>query len=264
MIDNKVAIVTGSSSGIGKAIAKILSDNGYTVYGFSRSGSGEENIKNVSVDVSDESAVECALDEVAKEAGKINLVVNCAGFGISGACEFTKADDARKQLDVNIIGTANVCKASIKYLRETKGTIINTSSVAGVVAIPFQTWYSVSKFGINAYTEALAIELQPFGIQVCAIMPGDTKTGFTQAREKQVIGDDVYGGKIGRSVSSMEHDEQNGASPEVIAKYVYKLTKKKHLKPLYTPTFGFRVLTWVAKLLPCRAIKFIVKLLYAS
>ena len=217
----RIAIVTGGTSGIGLAGAEALSSAGYRVYTFSRRGNegkpseGASGICHMAVDVTSEEAVKAAVDEIAEKEGRIDLVVNCAGFGISGAIEFTSLQDAKRLMDVDFFGTVNVNRAVIPLMRAQgmaeggfeAGRIINISSVAGPAAIPFQAYYSCAKAAVDAYTAALANELKPFHITVCAIRPGDVKTGFTAAREKKHEGNEIYGGRIDKSVAKMEHDE---------------------------------------------------------
>jgi len=215
-----VALVTGGTSGIGLAAARALAEAGWSVYTLSRRGSDLPGLHHLAADVTDETAVTAAVDTVIRQEGRLDLVVHCAGFGISGAVEFTDTEDAQRLFDVNFFGMVRVNKAAIAHLRRSKGRIIHVSSVAAPVAIPFQTYYSCTKAAVNDYTLALANELRPFGISVCAVMPGDIRTGFTAAREKSVVGDDCYNGRIRRSVGRMEHDEQNGMAPEAVGRLI--------------------------------------------
>ncbi|MBQ9994068.1 MAG: SDR family oxidoreductase [Clostridia bacterium] len=261
---NKIALVTGGSSGIGKQTALALRARGCTVYEMSRKPSDIEGLTHLTGDVTDEASVRAAVGEIIAREGRIDILVNNAGFGISGATEFTELDAAKKQMDVNFFGMVNVCRAVIPHMREAGGgKIVNISSVAAVTPIPFQTFYSASKAAINAYSLALANEVLPFGISVCAIMPGDIKTNFTAMREKQCIGDDVYGGRISRSVARMEHDEQNGMSPEIAGRYIAKISAKRRIKPLYAIRADYKLVAVLAKLLPARLLNYILGKLYA-
>ena len=263
-MEKKVAIVTGGSSGIGKCTAQALCDLGCTVYEFSRGGSEQPGIRHLSVDVTSEDGVRAAVEHIAAREGKVDILVNCAGFGISGAVEFTELQDAKRQFDVNFFGTVNTVKAVLPHMRSAgEGRIVNISSVAAVAHIPFQTYYSATKAAIESYTHALANEVRPFGITVTCAQPGDIRTGFTAARKKSALGDDVYGGMIGRSVASMERDEEKGMDPMVAGKYIARLCLKKNVKPVYTVGFGYKCLSLLCKLLPCGLRNRIVGLLYA-
>lgn len=261
----KVIVITGASSGIGKSTAEMLSKRNATVYDLSRRDQLDKDIIHIQTDVTDDASVENAIHEVIRREGKIDILLNNAGFGISGAVEFTNVKDAQRLFDVNFFGTVRVTQAVIPHMRQAgRGRIINVSSVAAVAPIPFQTFYSASKSAIMTYTMALANELRDFGIVVCAILPGDIKTGFTSAREKCVIGDALYAGRISRSVKKMELDEQSGMSPEQAATVIARITLSRRKKPLYTIGLGYQCLTFLIKLLPVALVNRIIKLLYAN
>ena len=261
---NRVAIVTGGSSGIGRCTVTALAQSGCVVYELSRRDIPLKGVKHLNTDVTDETSVIAAINQIAQEQGKIDIVVNCAGFGISGAVEFTELSDAKRQFDVNFFGMINVNKAVLPYMRRNGGgRIVNISSVAAVAHIPFQTYYSASKAAIESYTCCLANEVKPFGISVTCVQPGDIATGFTEARRKSAVGDDVYHGRISRSVAGMEKDEQNGMRPETAGKYIAKIAFRKGVKPIYTLGMGYKYLSVLCKILPCRLRNWIVGILYA-
>lgn len=260
---NRVAIVTGGSSGIGRCTATALAQSGCVVYELSRRDIPLKGVKHLNTDVTDETSVIAAINQIAQEQGKIDIVVNCAGFGISGAVEFTELLDAKRQFDVNFFGMVNVNKAVLPYMRRNGGgRIVNISSVAAVAHIPFQTYYSASKAAIESYTCCLANEVKPFGISVTCVQPGDIATGFTDARRKSAAGDDIYNGRISRSVAGMEKDEQNGMRPETAGKYIAKIAIRKNVKPIYTLGVGYKCLSVLCKILPCRLRNWIVGMLY--
>lgn len=265
MKTRKVAIVTGGSSGIGRETALALRERGCTVYEFSRHDAAVAGITHIACDVSDESRFAAAVQEVVDREGAVDILVNNAGFGISGAAEFTSNADAGRLLDVNLFGVVNGCKAVIPYMRaQGGGRIVNLSSVAAPIAIPFQIWYSVSKSAVTTYTAALANEVRPFGISLTAVMPGDIRTGFTAAREKSPVGDDIYGGRIARSVAVMEHDEQTGMDPAAAGRYIAALALRRSVKPEYAIGFRYKLFVILARLLPCRLKNRIIAMLYAK
>lgn len=258
----KVAIVTGGASGIGLATAREFQKIGYEVYVLDRNYTAE--FRCVLCDVTDEESIISAFEQVFSKAGRIDLLLNNAGFGISGAIEFTDVSAFRRQIDVNLGGTFICSKTAIPYLRKTKGRIINVSSMSAVFSIPFQAAYSASKVAVSSLTLALRNELKMFGISVTAVMPGDVKTGFTGEREKSQAGDEIYGGVIERSVAVMEKDEITGVSPEVIGKYIAKVAKKANPKPVYAIGFAYKFLALLGTLLPARTINNIVAILYVK
>ena len=260
----KTAIVTGGSSGIGRCTAVALSQSGYKVYEFSRRDIPIDHVLHVGVDVTDETSIQSAVEQIISESGRVDILVNCAGNGISGAVEFTELKEAKAQFEVNFFGMVNMNKAVLPIMRKQGvGRIVNISSVAAVAHIPFQTYYSASKAAIESYTCCLANEVKPFGITVTCVQPGDIATGFTEARRKSAVGDDVYEGRISRSVAGMEKDERNGMRPETAGKYIGKIAQKTHVKPIYTLGAGYKCLSVLCKLLPCRLRNWIVGLLYA-
>lgn len=260
----KTALVTGGTSGIGLCTAKELVKAGYSVYTFSRHGIGPAGMTHLAVDVTEDAAVMEAVDEILRRENRLDLVVHCAGFGISGAVEFTDTADVQHLFDVNFFGIVRVNRAVIPHLRQSNGRIIHVSSVAAPVAIPFQTYYSCTKAAVNDYSLALANELRPFGISVCSVMPGDIRTGFTSARKKTELGDDLYGGRIRRSVARMERDEQTGMSPEQAGKFLRRIADKRHVKPLYAIGFSYQCICLLVKLLPAAWVNRLVCQLYGK
>ena len=218
----RVAVITGGSSGIGLHAARALRGRGLNVYELSRRAeNAEPGVTHLQADVTDEAQVNAAVAEILRREGRIDILINNAGFGISGAIEFTPAQEARRQFDVNFFGMVNMNRAVLPIMRQQGGgRIVNMSSVAAPIAIPFQAYYSASKAAVRTYSLALASEVRPFGVEVCVIMPGDIATGFTAARRKSCDGDDAYHGRIARSVAVMEHDEQTGMSAEYAGQFV--------------------------------------------
>ncbi|MBQ1263949.1 MAG: SDR family NAD(P)-dependent oxidoreductase, partial [Oscillospiraceae bacterium] len=216
-------------------------------------------------DITDEETLCRAVDAIMAQEDHIDVLINNAGFGVSGAVEFTETSDAQRQFDVNFFGMVRLNRLVLPIMRKAGGgRIVNISSVAGTIPIPFQTYYSATKAAINAYTMALANEVRPFGVQVCAVQPGDIRTGFTAAREKVHLGDDVYGGRIARSVSGMERDEQNGMAPETAGRYISRVATKKHIKPIYTIGVVYNLYDLLVRILPKSMLNWIVGLLYAK
>ena len=249
----KTALVTGGSSGIGRCTASALSQSGYTVYEFSRRDIPIKGVKHMSVDVTDEASVQAAVEQILRERGSIDILVNCAGFGISGAVEFTELKQAKAQFDVNFFGTVNVSRAVLPSMRRHRGGhIVNISSVAAVAHIPFQAFYSASKAAVS------------YGVRVTAVELGDIHTGFTQARQKTASGDDEYGGRISRSVSQMEKDELSGMPPEVVGTYIARIAQKKNCAPICVVGTKYKILSFLCKILPGTLRGKIVDFIYAK
>ena len=189
----KTVVITGGSSGIGKATAAYFAQKGWRVFEWSRSGTSTESVTHIACDVTNPEETQAAAREVIDQAGEIDVFISNAGFGISGAVEFTTSEDAHRQMEVNFFGALNSVQAVLPYMRERKaGRILFTSSVAAVLSIPYQSLYSASKAAINALALALQNEVRAFGIHVSVLMPGDVSTGFTAARNKSEEGMNAY------------------------------------------------------------------------
>ncbi len=259
-----IAVVTGAGSGIGRATALKLIERGYAVYDFSRRDRSPEGVSHIACDISDESAVSSAVARVIESEGRIDLLVNNAGFGISGAIEFTEKADIERILSVNLLGCDNLCRHVIPHMRANGGgRVINISSVAAALPIPYQAWYSAGKAAINAYTFALINELRQFNISACAVMPGDIKTEFTSNRKKRHSGDDVYNGRIESAVSKMERDETRGMPAEKVGALVAKLAVKRRVKPAYAVGLQYKLIYALSKLLPASFTNFVVGKMYS-
>ena len=248
----QVAIVTGGSSGIGAAAAAYLAAHGCTVYEFSRhEKSGCASVRHVTADVTDEASVAAAVQAVLAAEGRIDILLNNAGFGISGAAEFTSVEEAQRQLEVNFWGMVRVTRAVLPVMRAQRGgRIVNTSSVAAVTPIPFQTYYSVSKAAINSFTMSVGNEVRPYGIRISAVMPGDTRTGFTDARA--------------RSVAKMEKDERSGAAASVVGAALGRAALSKSRRVFYTVGFVYQLVIFLMRLLPSTAANAILGKMYAE
>lgn len=254
-------LITGGSSGIGRALCTEFVKRGAKVYELSRSYTRNSGVIHIPCNITDTMQV----NEAVSKLDKIDVLINNAGFGISGACEYINEESAKALFNVDFFDMDNLCRAVLPKMREQGGgKIINISSVAAVAPIPFQAHYSAAKAAVNSYSQALSIEVKPFNIQVCAIMPGDINTGFTAARAKNSLGDSQYSGRIGRSVAKMEKDEKGGASPEKAAKRIADIVLKKKLKPLYSVGFVYSFLSVLASILPSPVRLWIIGLLYGG
>jgi NAD(P)-dependent dehydrogenase (short-subunit alcohol dehydrogenase family) len=222
MKDSRVVLVTGTSSGFGRAIATALADDGHRVFGTVRppSPGAAPGYTVLPLDVTHDESVAACVAEVVRAAGRIDAVVNNAGMGIAGAIEDTSVDEAKAQFDTNFFGMHRVCRAVLPRMRaQRSGLIVNMSSLAGQVPLPFQGFYSASKFAIEAYSEALRMELRPFGIRVAMIEPGDFATGFTAKRRMTAAHtpSSPYHGPCEQAIARMARDEQaNGDLSPVV------------------------------------------------
>jgi NAD(P)-dependent dehydrogenase (short-subunit alcohol dehydrogenase family) len=213
-----VVLVTGASSGFGKAISESLAARGHRVFGTVRTTrpGPPPAFTPIELDVTRDESVAAGIATIIGAAGRIDAVVNNAGMGIAGAIEDTTVEEARLQFETNFFGTHRVCRAVLPHLRaQGGGHIINMSSLAGHVPLPFQGFYSATKFAIEAYSEALRMELRPFGISVSMIEPGDFATGFTANRRMTAAStlSSPYHAVCEAAIARMARDEQ--ANPDL-------------------------------------------------
>ncbi|MBP3739623.1 MAG: SDR family oxidoreductase [Bacteroidales bacterium] len=229
-MEQQVIIITGASSGFGKATAEILSAKGHIVYGLCRREMQDSDIRYRQCDVRNREQIATVVAEIVKEQGRVDALINNAGMGIGGALELATDEEIDLQMGTNFMGCVNMCQAVLPYMRKARrGKIINLSSIGGVMGLPYQGFYSASKFAIEGFTEALAAEVTGFGIRVCMVEPGDFATGFTGSRKNSqaTMNDPDYGPIFKRSLAIIEKEENGGLKPEVLARRIVKLVEKK-------------------------------------
>ena len=226
----QVIIITGASSGFGKATAEMLAAKGNTVYGLCRREMQDSNIKYRQCDVRNREQIATVVAQIIAEQGRVDVLINNAGMGIGGALELATEEEIDLQMGTNFMGCVNMCQAVLPYMRKQRsGKIINLSSIGGVMGLPYQGFYSASKFAIEGFTEALAAEVTGFGIRVCMVEPGDFATGFTGSRKNNqaTMNDPDYGPIFKRSLAIIEKEEKGGLKPEELARRIVKLVEQK-------------------------------------
>ncbi len=251
-----VILITGISSGFGKAMAERLAADGHKVYGTHRRDvTPIPGVTYVKADASDDAEVEAAVKRVTDAEGRIDVFINNAGMGIGGPLEFSSLDDARRQMDVNWMGMVRFLHFVIPVMRKQRsGKIICISSIGGLIGLPYQGLYSASKFAIEGYCEALRLELREFGVKVVVIEPGDFSTGFTATRSSVSSPEAFEAYKsYAASMASIEHDETSGLKPEVLAAKISSIVRSKNPKYSYIVSTFLQRLSVLAKtLLPPR------------
>jgi len=260
----RVVVITGASSGIGFEVAKYFVEKGDIVYGLSRRKNEQSGIHSISCDVTNYDEIEKTIKTIYDKEKHIDILINNAGFGISGSVENQKNEDIENIFKVNFFGAVKITQTVLPIMRKQGyGKIFNTGSVAGIIPIPFQSFYSATKASLDIWAKALSLEVMPFNIQVCTMLVGDTKTGFTAERQKSSVdieGD--YSKIVERSITKMEHDEQNGKSPLTVAKSIYKLSKKRKIPSTKTVGFAYKTLLFLQKILPQKFMLWVIKKLY--
>jgi NAD(P)-dependent dehydrogenase (short-subunit alcohol dehydrogenase family) len=228
----KVVLITGASAGIGRASADKLHRAGWAVVGASRRGTSSAGWSGVVMDVDDDGSVSGGVAEVLERHARLDAVVACAGWGLAGAIEQTPIKDAKDQLETNFWGAVRLVQAALPAMRsQGGGRIVLVSSLGGIIGIPFQAFYSASKYAMEGYGEALAYEVAPFGIEVCLVEPGNIKTDFTSSRRDVSVapGDTTYAAAVHKAVSLMEHDEAAGAPASAAASTIQKVLEAKRM-----------------------------------
>jgi len=260
----QTVVITGGSSGIGKATASLFAERGWRVFELSRHGkTAAGGVTHITCDVCSEESTRNAVAEVLAQTDRIDVVISNAGFGISGPVEFTRIQEAGHQMDVNFMGAVRFTQAVLPQLRrQGSGRIIYTSSVAAQLPVPYQAFYSASKAALNALALALANEVKDFGICVSVLMPGDVHTAFTDARCKSEDGEEVYR-SARKAVSAMEQDERKGMQPEQMASLVYHIATCHSPRPQYVGGLSYRMLCLLDRLLPKRFVNWVEYKLYS-
>lgn len=251
-----VVLVTGISSGFGLETARLLSQEGYAVYGtVRREVDPLPQVHYLKVDVRDRQAVAEAVNQVVAKEGRIDVLVNNAGMGIGGPVEFATEEEIREQMDANFMGLVNFVTAVLPHMRKQgSGRIIALSSIGGLMGLPFQGFYSASKFAIEGYCEALRLETQKLGITVVVVRPGDFSTGFTSSRKKTANAEAMQVYKtFAESMGKIEHDETGGLKPQVLACKISSIIRKKNPRHGYVvASFEQRLSVFLKRILPAK------------
>lgn len=270
----RVALVVGASSGMGKACAEFLHARGYYVYGTSRQADYPEDdgfrcqsgfFVLIPLDVTDEESVRQAVRFVLAKEGQINILLNCAGYGLGGAVEDISRQEARDIFETNLFGMISCCQQVLPAMREQRrGLIVNIGSVAGFIALPFQSMYSASKYAVEAMTEALRMEVKPFGIKVTLIDPGDVHTGFTSSRRtaKAAATNPVYQERHQKAVDEMIRSETGGPGPEVVVREFARILDSQNPPVRRVVGAQYKAVALLKRLLPAGLVERLVEKMY--
>ena len=236
--DPKIILVTGGTSGIGKAIAEHLHGKGHKVYGAARrpEAAAGARFNLVKLDVNSEDSIAQSVSRIIADEGRIDVLVNNAGFGVAGPVEENPVADAKAQFETNYFGVVRMCQAVLPHMRAArKGLIVNISSLGGLVSVPFHAHYCASKFAVEGFTEGLRMEVARFGIKVALVEPGDYKTGFTSCRKITCDSQSKspYNPEFINSLKKMEESEMNGPEPAPIARLVERIIETRSPKLRY-------------------------------
>lgn len=259
-LKDKVAVITGASRGIGLEIARSLVGEGAIVYDISRHFKANKEMKmSFTADVNDNESVENILKTIYQKEGRIDIFVNNAGFGIAGAIESAKCESIYSLINTNLAAVINLSRLALPYLKQTKGRLINISSVGGIVPLPYQATYSAAKAGVEIFSKALANEVRAEGVQVMCIMPGDAKTGFTAARIVETTDSDE---KAKKAIKKAENEEQKGMSAQKVGKTIVKNIKKRKMPLRKTIGGAYKLIVFACRIVSTKFLNFLVRKIY--
>ena len=261
----RIALVTGASSGIGAAIARALNEAGCTVYAAARrlermASLAEVGIHPIRADVTDDAAVVGLIDQVIAAAGRVDVLVNNAGYGSFGALEDVPLAEARRQFEVNVFGLARLTQLVLPHMRaQGSGYIVNISSVGGKFYEPFGSWYHATKFAVEGLSDSLRLEVAPFGIHVVVIEPGSTDTEWGAIAAGNLVeasARTAYAAQAttaARVLRSMTGNPRRTSAPDVVAQAVVRAVTSPRPRTRYPVGRGAKVILIARKLLPDRA-----------
>ncbi|MPR32784.1 SDR family oxidoreductase [Salmonirosea aquatica] len=262
---SKVILITGASSGIGHSAAEYLSGLGYRVFGSSRTQPQEAHFEWVCMDVTSEDSVREAVEEVLERAGRLDVLINNAGLGIVGPLEETTDELIYQVFNTNVMGALRICRRVIPIFRKQgHGLILNISSIAAEIGLPFRGIYSATKASLDALTESLSMELKEFNIHVCSLLPGDIATSINQNRlVASLQKNSVYAHNFAKVHRQIKEEVSNADKPIVIAKAIARIIETPSPRLHYTvgPILQ-KTAIWLRILLPQRFFERLLMLFY--
>lgn len=268
-MEKKVILITGASSGMGYETTKELAQQGNKVYGAARQvekmvSLKEYGVTSLHLDVTDESSCREAVEEIIDKEGRIDVLVNNAGYGSYGAIEDVDLTEAKRQFDVNLFGLAALTKAVLPYMRARhSGTIINVSSMGGRLVSFMVGWYHATKYAVEAFSDALRMETKQFGINVVVIEPGGIKTNWGHIAADH-LAESAKGGAYEETANKVAvgmHKQYSGnmmSKPKVVTRAISKAVNARRPRPRYLIGFGAKPLVFAHAILPTRAFDFIM------
>ncbi len=234
----KIIFITGVSSGFGRQTAQLLAEQGHIVYGTVRKPANSEAKFNLlTLDLTDSASIKNAVRTVIEKEGRLDVLINNAGMHTGGPVETSPPENIKLQMDTNFLGMVSLTREVLPLMRNRgEGTIINFSSIGGLMGLPFQAFYSASKFAIEGFSEALRMEVKRFNIKVVLINPGDFHTSNSANRRKYLAPtgpSDPYNEQFDKTLKTIEKDEANGWKPEVLARKILKIVESANPKQRY-------------------------------
>lgn len=258
-MDKKVIFITGASSGLGKACADYLLKRGHIIFGTSRGADfstlayDENNVNLLPLELQNENSIKEAINFVISLCGKIDVVINNAGYGFASPIEDAPIEEVRKLFAVNFLGSVSVVQQMMPiFRRQSYGLIINVSSLAGRFSLPFNGFYAGTKFALEAISESLYMELRGTNIRVVLVEPGDMSTNFTNSRKEFIKSNSYYNELFNIALNITKRDEENGADPNTIVESINNIVNSKRPKFRYAVGKEARFVSILHKILPDR------------
>ncbi|GAA4462865.1 SDR family oxidoreductase [Nibrella saemangeumensis] len=233
---SKVILITGASTGLGESMAIYLAQRGYKVYGTSRQADeAGKTFSMLSMDVTSAESIGQAVEYICEREGRLDVLINNAGLGIAAPVELLPLDDVQRVFDTNVTGVIRMVQAVLPMMRQQRsGLIINISSIAAEAGLPYRGAYSATKAAVERLTEALRLELAPFGVQACSIQPGGTRTDINKNRLRASIpADSVYKKTFDRTYELIDQSVSGGIDPAVFGPLVDSIINSAQVKRLY-------------------------------
>ena len=260
---DRIALVTGASSGIGEATARRLMEEGFTVYAAARrtdrmAALGEAGARLLALDLTQDESIVTAMERIRGEAGRLDVLVNNAGYGSYGALEDVPLEEGRRQFEVNLFGAARLCQLALPLMRAQKsGKIVNVSSIGGKGGEPFGAWYHATKYALEGLSDSLRMELTPFGIDVIVIEPGAIATewgGIAHESLLRMSAETAYGHYARRHAKLHERASGSGMAspPDYVARIITRAVKAGRPRTRYAAGGGARVILFLLKILSDR------------
>jgi len=275
MVDHRVAVVTGASSGIGAATARTLHGLGFTVWGAARrvdrmTALADLGVRVEPLDVTVDASMTALVTKVIDEAGQIDVLVNNAGYGSYGAVEDVPLEQARRQFDVNVFGLARLTQLVLPHMRARRsGTVVNVSSIGGRIYEPLGAWYHATKFAVEGFSDSLRMEVAPFGIHVVIVEPGAIATewaGISADNLQDASAGTAYADQARTMARLLRAADASrlASGPQVVAEAIGRAVTRRRPRPRYAVGGGARTILALRRALPDRALDVVLRRVYRT
>ncbi len=263
---SKVALVTGASSGIGAAVAELLAQRSYTVYGLSRRPCAIPGVRSLPADITQPETLRSAIGQLIAEQGRLDVVVHSAGIGGAAPVEQMPPEEARRIMETNFFGAFNVAQATVPHLRQSPSAyLVMISSIAGLLGVPYHGIYSASKFALEGLVESLRLELRPTSVQVVSVCPGDTRTAIQEGQYRMDPGQALppYRAAYEKANTAMKENVEKGQPAHLVAEQIYRVLQLENTRVRYPlGDFVQKASTYAKRLLPSRQFEKILATYY--